>query len=83
MSLRSDTLFWFRADQSLLFLLNAARLAAKQQMPNFIVFGFTRPRLEPTFYRTRDEHANNYATDAVQIKRTSFNWREYFFFLML
>ena len=33
MSLHSDTLFWFRANQSLLFLFNAACLADKQQMP--------------------------------------------------
>ena len=63
MSLHSDTLFWFRANQSLLFLLNAACLAEKQQIYNFIVL--TRPGLEPTIYRTRGEHANHYATDAV------------------
>ena len=33
MSLHSNTLFWFRANQSLLFLLNAACLAEKQQIP--------------------------------------------------
>ena len=32
---------------------------------NFIGFGLTRPGLEPTIYRTRGEHANHYATDAV------------------
>jgi len=32
---------------------------------NFIVFGLTRSRLETTIYRTRGEHANHYATDAV------------------
>ena len=32
---------------------------------NLIVFGFTQPGLEPTIYRTRGEHANHYATDAV------------------
>jgi hypothetical protein len=31
--LHSDTLFWFWANQSLLFLLNAAYLAEKQQIP--------------------------------------------------
>jgi hypothetical protein len=31
MSLHSDTLFWFRANQSLLFLLGVASLAEKQQ----------------------------------------------------
>jgi hypothetical protein len=33
MSLNFDTLFWVRADQYLLFLLNAACLAKKQQIP--------------------------------------------------
>jgi hypothetical protein len=33
---------------------------------NCIVFGLTRPRLEPTIYRTRGEYANHYATDAVR-----------------
>jgi hypothetical protein len=32
---------------------------------NFIVSGLTRQALEPTIYRTRGEHANHYATDAV------------------
>jgi hypothetical protein len=59
--LHSDTLFWFRANQYLLFLRNAACLTNT----NFIVLGLTRLRLEPTIYRTRGEHANHYATDAV------------------
>ena len=33
---------------------------------NFIVFGLTRPALEPTIYRTRGDHANHYTTDTVQ-----------------
>ena len=28
----------------------------------FIVFGFTRPGLDPTNYHTRGEHANHYIT---------------------
>jgi hypothetical protein len=32
---------------------------------NFIVFGLTRPGLDPTIYHTRGEHANHYTTDAV------------------
>ena len=64
MLLHSDTLFWFRASQSLLFLLNAVYLAEKQQIP-ILVFGLTQSGLEPTIYRTRGEHANNYATNAV------------------
>jgi hypothetical protein len=40
-SLHSDTLFWFRANQSLLFLLNDAFLAEKQQLP--IIYSFVWP----------------------------------------
>jgi hypothetical protein len=57
MSLHSDPLFWLLANQSLLFLHNAASLAEKLQIP--IVFGLTRPVLESTIYRTRGEHANH------------------------
>jgi hypothetical protein len=32
---------------------------------NFVVFCLTRSGLEPTIYRTRDEHANHYTIDAV------------------
>jgi hypothetical protein len=35
---------------------------------NFIVFGLTRPGLEPTIYRTPGEHANHYVTDVVVTK---------------
>jgi hypothetical protein len=38
MSLHSDTLFWFLANQSLLFLFNAAFFAEKQQKP--ILYSF-------------------------------------------
>ena len=64
MSLHLDTLFWFRADQSLLFLLNAACLVEKQQIP-ISVFVLTWPGLESTIYCTRGQHANHYAIDAV------------------
>jgi hypothetical protein len=64
MSLHWDTLFWFRANQSLLLLLNAACLAEKQYIP-ILVFGLTWPGLKPTIYCTRGEHANYYATDVV------------------
>ena len=53
MSLNTDILFWFRVNQSVLFLLNDACLAEKQQIPIFIVFGLTRPGLESTSYRTQ------------------------------
>ena len=32
---------------------------------SFIVFGLTRPGLEHTIYRIRNEHANHYTTNAV------------------
>jgi hypothetical protein len=62
MSLHSDTLFRVRTNQSLLFLLNAAWLAQKQQ----IQILKSLVRLEPTIYHTRGEHTN-YATDAVHV----------------
>ena len=40
-------------------------LSGEATQINFIVFGLTRPGLEPTIYHTRGEHANHYATDAV------------------
>ena len=40
-------------------------LSVEVTYTSFIVFGLTRPGLEPTIYRTRGEHANHYATDAV------------------
>jgi hypothetical protein len=36
---------------------------------NFLVFGFTRPWLEPTIYRIRGEHDNHYTTDTVFMNR--------------
>jgi hypothetical protein len=32
---------------------------------NFLVLGLTRSGLEPTIFRTRDEHANHYAAEAM------------------
>jgi hypothetical protein len=70
MSPHSDTLSWFRVDQSLLFLLNAACLPEKQQISICIVFGMTQLGLEPTISRNRGEHSNHYASDAVRIIRS-------------
>ena len=41
---------------------------------NFIIFGLTRPGLEPTIYRTRSEHDNHYTTAAVR-----FRWNEWYY----
>ena len=40
-------------------------LSGEATNTNFIVFGLTQPRFEPTIYRTRGEQANHYATDTV------------------
>ena len=36
-------------------------LSGEATNTNFIVFGLTRPGLEPMIYRTREEHAYHYA----------------------
>jgi hypothetical protein len=41
-------------------------LSGEATNTNFIVFGLTRPWIEPTIYRTRGEHANHYVTDAIK-----------------
>ena len=46
MSPHWDTLSRFRANQSLLFLINAACLVGEATNTNFIVFGLTRPRMK-------------------------------------
>jgi hypothetical protein len=43
-------------------------LSGEATNTNFIVFGLTRPGLQPTIYRTQGEHATKYATDAVDIR---------------
>jgi hypothetical protein len=69
MSLHADPLFWFRASQSLLLLLNAACLAEKKQIL-ILVFDLTRPGIELTIYHTRDKHANHYPTGEPMIYHT-------------
>ena len=61
----SDTLLWFLANQSLIFLLNAACLAEKQQIP-ISVFGLTCSGVKPMIYCTRGEHAYHYTTEVVK-----------------
>jgi hypothetical protein len=58
LSSHSYTLSWFPDNQSLLFLLNAAYLAEKQQMPIYSLW------FESMIYHNRGEHANHYTTDA-------------------
>jgi hypothetical protein len=47
-----------------------AVLSGEATNTNFIVFGLTRPGLEPIIYHTRGEHANYYTNDAVYIIST-------------
>jgi hypothetical protein len=46
-------------------------LSGEATNTNFIVFGLCRSGLEPSIYRTRGQHANHYATDAVTIEFTA------------
>jgi hypothetical protein len=69
MLLHSDTLFWFRANQYLLFLLNDACLAEKQQQKYQSYSLWFDPTAARTYdLRTRGKHADHYATDAVEIE---------------
>ena len=45
-------------------------LSGESTNTNVIVFGLTRPGLEPTIYHTRGEHSNRYATDTFVKKPT-------------
>ena len=66
MFLQLDTLFWFRANKTLIFVISLMLLLNREATnTNFIVFHLTRPWLEPTIYHTRFENANYYTTDAV------------------
>ena len=47
--------------KSFFFLLTAACLAEKQQIPIVLVFGWP----EATIYCTQGDHTNHYTTDAV------------------
>jgi hypothetical protein len=60
-----DTLSWFQANKILIFFPYCCLLVREAINTHCIVFGLTRSGLEPTIYRTRDEHANHYTTDAV------------------
>jgi hypothetical protein len=46
------------------------RACGEASNTNVILFGLTRPRLEPTIYHTRGEHANHYNTVAGSTRLT-------------
>ena len=62
-SIHSDTLFWFRANQSLHVLLSAACLAEKQY-----VLGLTRSGSLPRF-STRGEHTSHLMRSMGHVRR--------------
>jgi len=57
----SISLFFF-------FLRKSCVLSREATNINCIVFGFTRPWLEPTVCRSQDDHATHYAIDVVIIR---------------
>jgi hypothetical protein len=50
------------------FALSPHCCLLSKEATHFIVFGLTRPGLEPMIYPTQAEHANYYTTDAVIYK---------------
>ena len=64
----SDTLSWLKANQFLLFLLNAVCLAEKQQI---------QIKVFDVIYRTQDELANYYTIDAVFSLFVTSNYKKY------
>jgi hypothetical protein len=65
MSLHSDTLSWFGANQSLLFLLNDVYLAEKQQIEILSLIRLDRGS-NPLSTVLECEHTNHYPNDAVK-----------------
>ena len=51
-----------------IILLSSQPVIGKSNKWHLIVFGVTRPVLEPTIYRTRCRHLNYYTTDAIDMK---------------
>ena len=54
-------------------------LSGKATNTNFIVFGLTRPGLEPMIYCTLGEHANHYITDADWFKMCLVLYNKYIY----
>ena len=64
MSLHSETLYWFHANQFLLLLINSAlTFLVEASNTNFIDFVLMRLWLELTVYCPRSEYANYYTTE--------------------
>jgi len=67
MKFHSDTLPWFRANQSLLLLFNTVWVARMQQIQctNFILLDIIQHGLEPTIYHTGGNITNHYTVNTV------------------
>jgi hypothetical protein len=73
--LHSDTLLWFRYNQSFFafFLFNAACVAEKKQIPIlYLLYDPTGTRT--TISHTRGEHANYYTNNAAVCRRYDLFW---------
>jgi hypothetical protein len=83
MSLHSDTLVWFRANQSLLFLLNAACLAEKQHIPILMSLVW-HDRARPTIYHRRAHKplCHRCGSKCIRIKRYINEYVSAYCFLM-
>jgi hypothetical protein len=83
MLLHSDTLVWFRANQSLLFLINAACLAEKRQIPNLMSLVW-HDRARPTIYRRRAHKplCHRCGSKCIRIKRYINEYVSAYCFLM-
>ena len=69
MLLHSDTLFWFRDNQFLLYLLKAARLAEK---PQTSIWKYSvRPHRWGSYLRSCSDYTNKYTTNMIMIFRSS------------
>ena len=79
MSPHSDTLSWFRSNQYLFFLHNAACLAAKQQIAIWMSLVWSDRDSNPRF--SRGEYSNHYTIDTVTpSNKCSAIWWEQFAF---
>jgi hypothetical protein len=77
MSLHSDTLFWFRANQSLLFLFNAACLAEKQQLPILKMVNITHFHWIEFGGPVAEYHINCLCTELCSLLCILSSWRFY------
>ena len=69
---------WFRANQSLLFLLNVACLAEKQNKYQFYSLCLMWLKLDLTIYCTRGEKDIQYTKDAFFLMKENYAYHKYY-----